>query len=145
MRNRRGVGLVDIILAITIVGAAAMLFSAAFPGSFSAIRQASETKEAAVIAQRKIEQVKFLGYENLDYEKLLAAEIIDESPSSSPYSFTNVDSLSEVLTNPSGTLAITDNNSSVKSIVVTVQWNSGGISRSVVVRSLLCDKRTKRG
>ncbi len=145
MKNKRGVGLVDTVLALLLVGAAALLFSAAFPGGFSAIRQASETKEATIIAQRKLEQVKFLGYENLDYEKLRAADVVDESPTSSPYSFTNVDSLADVLTNATGTLSITDNTSSVKAITATVQWSSGGISRSVVVRTLLCDRRTKRG
>src|SRR3972149_8690445 len=106
MRNRQGSGMVDAIVTLMLLALAGLLFSATFPSGFNAVRQGGETKKAVALAQMKIEQVKARSYESIEYTNLLAANLIDASPSTSPYSFTSVDNLTSSLASATGTLTV---------------------------------------
>lgn len=144
MRNRRGAGLVDVMIALVLISGAGIVFSAAFPTGISGVRQGGDIKRATMLAQRKVEQVRSLGYENLSYENLHTAGFIDSDSSSGPYSFTS-DAIAAGLTSPAGELKIDDEDTGLKKISVTVKWNSNGVQRSVVLQTLIAEKRPWRG
>jgi len=141
MRGCRGAGLVDVIVTLMLLSIAGIVFTATFPSGFSALRQSEETKKAVALAQQKMEQVKAMGYESLSYANLRAANAIDADPNTSPYEFTSVDNLSSSLASATGTLEISDYSEGVKQIITVIRWKSGGITRSVTVRTLIADKR----
>ncbi|MEN6372808.1 MAG: hypothetical protein ABFD64_12445 [Armatimonadota bacterium] len=141
MRSNRGVGLIDVMITVMLLGMAGVIFTATFPTGHSALNQAEDTKKAVELAQKKLEQVKALGYESLSYTNLRAANAIDEDQTSSPYNFTSVDNLAKSLASSSGTLEITNYAAGIKKVVATVSWNSSGVARSVKVQTLIADKR----
>lgn len=141
MLGRRGVGLIDVMITLSLLAIAGVVFVSTFPAGFSALRQTEETKKAVELAQKKLEQVKALGYESLSYTNLRAANAIDEDQTTSPYKFTSVDNLVSALPASQGRLEITNYASGIKKISVTVNWVSGGNNRSVVVNTLIADKR----
>jgi len=147
VRSNRGVALMDAAISIFLLAVAAVVFGAAFPSGFASIRQSAENARATAIAQRKLEQVRTLPYEQLSYTSLRAANAIDDDADGAPpFSFTAVDSLSTQLTNGRGTVDITDQSSSVKLVVVTVTYDGpNGVERQVVLRTFIADKRTKYG
>jgi type II secretory pathway pseudopilin PulG len=135
-------GLVDVMITLLLVMMAGLIFTATFPSGFNAVRQARETKKAVAIAQRKLEQVQALGYENLSYDNLRRDYVIDAEPSESSYSFTSMDDLDSSLASPEGKLSITEDTSGVKTAVVTIEWNNRG--RKIELRTLVADKRMWR-
>lgn len=141
MRSSRGVGLIDVIVSLLLLSMAGVIYTATFPAGYSAMRQANDTKKAAALAQKKLEQVKALGYESLSYENLRAANAIDADQTSSPYYFTAVDDLASSLGDPKGTLEITNFDTGIKKIAATVKWESGGVTRTIKVHTLIADKR----
>lgn len=141
MRNCRGMGMVDAMIALLLLAMAGLVFAATYPSGFSAVRQARETKRAVELAQKKLEQVKALGYESLTYTNLRTVNVVDVSPSSSPYEFTSVDNLSSSLASATGTLTIADDTASVKLVTVVVAWEGSGVNRNVTLRTLVADKR----
>ncbi len=145
MRNRRGTTLIDVMVGLVLLTVAGLVYSATFPAGFRAVRQGGESKKAVAIAQAKIEQVKLLGYENLNYETMQSQGVIDSASATSPFVFTSVESLTTQLPNPTGTLAISDYSVTTKLVVVTVNWRSDSITRSVTLRTLVADKSTYRG
>lgn len=145
MRNQNGIGMIDAIMGLFLLGVIGILFTAAFPAGFSAARQAQETKQAVGRAQQKIEQIRGMGYESLSYANLRTANAIDEEPQSSPYEFTSVDNLTASLNSAVGTLTISDDTSNVKRVVVVIRWQgSTGLARSVTINTLIADKRPWR-
>lgn len=148
LRSRRGVSLVDAMITIALVLVAGTIFGAAFPSSFSSIRQSSDNATATAIAQQKFEQIRALGYESINYAIMSAANppMIDADVVSSPYSFTTVDNIASQLPQGTGTITITDESATVKRIVITVKYvGPNGINREVVLSTFVADKRPKVG
>jgi hypothetical protein len=142
LRSRRGIGLYDAMIAVFLLAAAGAIFGAAFPAGFRSIRQAGDSSKATAIAQAKIEQIRSLRYESLNYACMRAANMIDTSPLVSPYSFTAVDSLATQIKDGAGTIQITDDSPTIKRVVVTVTYSgSSGTNREVVLTTLVSDKR----
>ncbi|MCE5199606.1 MAG: hypothetical protein ABFD54_09765 [Armatimonadota bacterium] len=148
LKRRQGTTLVDLMVTIFLLGTAAMIFSATFPSSFRASRQAKDNKIATAIAQRKMEELRALRYESLTYNGLLTAQIIDDTPMSSPYSFTIQDNLASQLTSGTGTIEISDSSSGtdLKRLKVTVSWEGADSSRNrtMSMTTYFVDKRPRR-
>ena len=140
VRSQRGTVLIDAVLAILIMAAAGVVFSAAFPSGLNTLRDSSEQSKAAAMAQKKVEQVRSLDYANITYTNLLAAGYIDSTPTSSPYWFTSVDSVATDLNGATGTLTITPQSGAILKIVAAVQWRSErNVLRNVTVTTLVAD------
>lgn len=141
MSNCKGATLVDVVLALVLLSMSCLLYSAAFPSGFSSIRRGGEVKFAVAQAEQKLESVKSLGYESLTYANL-KQNVIDVSPASSPYSFTELNKLKDTLgSSSSSTLTINDEATGLKRITVTINWKSGDKPHSITMRTLLADKR----
>ncbi len=144
MRNRRGVGLVDAVVALLLLALAGVLFSATFPTGLAAVRQSGETKKAVALVEQKIEQVKALGFESLSYSNLRAANVVDAAPTDSPYAFTSVDSLSSNMAGATGKLVIDSDAPGVKRVTVSITWKGGAAAHDVTIRTLVADTRPWR-
>lgn len=143
IRSRRGAGLIDLIVTVFLLGTTGAIFSAAFPTSISASRQAQEYKMATAIAERKMEQLRSLPYESLNRPLLASAGVIDTADSGS-FTFTSVDNVASQLASGTGTLTITDVASGVKRVRISVSWLSKSDSqRSIQMTSLVADKRPR--
>jgi type II secretory pathway pseudopilin PulG len=147
MKNRRGSTLVDVTVALVLLAMGGLVFSATFPSGFSAVRQAGEMKRGLAIAQQKLEQVKALGYESLNYSNLRADNAIDTTNTSSPYEFTSVDNLSSSLAGAKGELYIDENSSNpgVRKVTVKITWTSGKANHDITLWTLIADKRPWKG
>lgn len=150
-KSRRGTGLVDIIVMIFLLATAGVIFSATFPTAVSCSRQAQEYKLATAIAQRKMEQLRGMEYQSITQSGLLMAQVIDESPASSPYSFTSTDDIrgaltpSAGLTNGVGTLEVTNIEPGIRYVVITITWDTvDNDTRSVKLASYITDKRPRK-
>ena len=146
IRSRRGVGLVDAMVTLFLLAAAGAVFAAMFPTGFAASRQAHERKVAASIAQRKMEQVRAMGFESLTCPLLQSAGVIDADDTTSPYSFTSVDSIAVRFASGTGELSVEDVSSDIKRVQATVTWEGppGSADRRVRLTTLLTDKRARQ-
>jgi hypothetical protein len=93
-------------------------------------RMVGNYQQASSLVQHKIDQLRAVGYGRLDYTDLLAAlDIIDASPTSSPYSFTTIDSLSSIYPGATGTIDISTYSANIKQVTVTLTWNSSPLKQ----------------
>ncbi|MCE5323607.1 hypothetical protein LLG46_09875 [bacterium] len=145
-RHQRGVGLIDLIITLFLLATAGAIFSAAFPTAISASRQAKEYKLATAIAQRKMEQLRSMGYASLTQPLLAINSVIDSNSSESPntFTFTSVDNIASQITSGTGILEITKVPSGVKKVRITITWmNNSNRQCSIQLTSLIADKRAR--
>jgi hypothetical protein len=97
-RSAQGSMMVEVTLALIIFTMMVLLFAAVFPISVRAAHFSNYYAEATMIAQHKIDQLRYTGFSKIgDRANLSSLEIADSGLTSSapPYtaSFTNIDSL----------------------------------------------------
>lgn len=128
-RNVRGFTFFESLIAVLLIGLTVAAFATVFQTTAKAEAMAGTYQRAVSLAQHKIDQLRAIGYGRLDASNLDAAGIIDHPVVSNPYSFTNVDNLSQLHPLAGGTIAISDLTYNVKQVVVTVGWNTGSPQR----------------
>jgi prepilin-type N-terminal cleavage/methylation domain-containing protein len=115
----RGFTLIEIIIAVFVLGVAALVFLSAF-NTLVLTRSVKHQDVAARIASQEIEDLRAVGYSSL------------------PTSGTFTNSLSSELPSPQLALVVSDYNASIKKTVVTVSWQEVGQgTRSVVLSTLI--------
>lgn len=144
--NRRGSTLVDAVVTLMLTALVGLMFAALYPAATSCSRQAQEYKTATALAQRKVEQIRSFRYEVLTPSVLFANGVIDSADGDSPYSFTSVDGVASELAQGSGVVDITDAESDLKRVTVTVSWvsSSRSVPRSVRLTTYVADRRTRK-
>ncbi len=146
MRSRRGAGLIDVIATVSILATTGIIFATAFPAAFSCSRQASDYKIATTIAQEKLEELRAMEFESLTQPILFAAQVIDPTPTTSPYSFTGIENVDGRLHQGEGILEIRQKTAEMLEIRVTVSWEGkSSQERSVALTTLFADRRSRRG
>jgi prepilin-type N-terminal cleavage/methylation domain-containing protein len=93
MKNRSGMSLIEVMIAVMILSFAVAVFAPLYPISMRMRSKAENVTRATAMAQQKIEQIRAIPYTSLTYSVLRANSVIDASPTSSPYSFTSTDGL----------------------------------------------------
>jgi len=142
-RRARGFTLAETVLSIFLLGVVAVVFGALFPVSQRVSGSAKWRAAALALAERRMEAIKFIGYGNLTYDGLRAYGLIDASPNTSPFSFTNTDDASResparVLPNGQGQIVVEDAAWDVKRVTVRVSWRDlNGQTRQVELRTLI--------
>jgi len=142
-RRARGFTLAETVLSIFLLGVVAGEFGALFPVSQRVSGSAKWRAAALALAERRMEAIKFIGYGNLTYDGLRAYGLIDASPNTSPFSFTNTDDASResparVLPNGQGQIVVEDAAWDVKRVTVRVSWRDlNGQTRQVELRTLI--------
>lgn len=143
MRNVRGFTMVEVVLAIFLLAVVAVIFGALYPTSQRLTGGAKQRAVALMLAERRMESIKLLGYGNLNYEGLRAYGLIDDSPNASPFSFTNTDnarqeSPSTMLPNGIGQIEIQDAGWDTRRVIVRVSWQGpNGNTQTVELRTLI--------
>lgn len=142
-RRARGFTLAEMVLSIFLLGVVAVVFGALFPIGQRLSGGAKWQAMAMGLAQRRMEAVKLLGYNNLTYEGLRAYGLIDANPNISPFSFTNTDdalreSPARMLPSGQGQIVIEDVAWDVRRVIVRVTWRDiDGRTRQVELRTLV--------
>jgi prepilin-type N-terminal cleavage/methylation domain-containing protein len=149
MKNRPGMSLIEVIIAVMVFSFAITVFAALYPLAARMRVKSEYVTQATTIAQRKVEQIRALPYTSLNFTSLRGANVIDASPTSSPYSFTSVDNIASKLPEATGTLTLANagsgsNVSALKRIDVTVSW--GGVvanGNTVTVSTTIANKEVR--
>ena len=117
-------------VSLFVVSMGAIMYTAMLPMAAKGSRMVGNYQQASSLVQHKIDQLRAVGYGRLDYTDLLAAlDIIDAAPTSSPYSFTTIDTLSSIYPNATGTIAISDFSTNVKQVTVTLTWTGSALKQ----------------
>jgi prepilin-type N-terminal cleavage/methylation domain-containing protein len=125
MKNRSGMSLIEVMIAVMILSFAVAVFAPLYPISMRMRSKAENVTRATAMAQQKIEQIRAIPYTSLTYSGLRANSVIDASPTSSPYSFTTTDGLASKLPAGTGTLTVSTPATDLTQVDVTVSW--GGL------------------
>ena len=129
MKNKLGYTLIEVMIALFLISMGAITFTAMMPMAAKGSRMVSNYQQASSLAQNKIDEIRAVGYGRIDYTDLLAAGIIDSSPTASPYSFTGVGALATIFPGATGTIAVADFSTTIKQVTVTVSWAGSGIKQ----------------
>jgi prepilin-type N-terminal cleavage/methylation domain-containing protein len=149
MKNRSGMTLIEVMIAVMVFSFAITVFASLFPLAMRMRSKSENVSQATMIAQQKIEQIRALPYTSLNYTSLRGANVIDASPSTSPYSFTSVDNLASKLPEPTSSLTLSNvgsgsNTADLKQISITVSW--GGVitnGNSLTVTTQIANKEAR--
>ncbi len=142
-RRRSGFSLMEVVLSIFLLGVVAVVFGALYPVAERLSGGAKYRATALMLAERRMEAVKLLGYGNLNYDGLRAYGLIDAQPNTSPFSFTNTDntrneSPARMLPQGTGQIVIEDTEWDVRRVVVRVSWmDRNGRQQTVELRTLV--------
>lgn len=147
IHNRRGASLVEVVIALFMFGLLVVLFAGSLMVSSAATGINGQYAQALSLCQHKMDQLRAVGYGRLTYDELEEANIIDPSPTSLPYSFTQEDGVNALLQlrdeqgntyNPTTSVAISDlpGDPRVRVVTVTVTWKSASHKMTNSVASL---------
>ncbi|HLO99216.1 MAG TPA: prepilin-type N-terminal cleavage/methylation domain-containing protein, partial [Fimbriimonas sp.] len=140
MRRRRGFTWIEILVSIAVIVLAGGIMFATLPISAKSQVSADRYLEASGLVQRKVDQMRSLGYGRLSETELTTAGIAGAKVSTDKYSFTSDDAGLTTFSNGTGTITISDFSSTIKQIQVDFSWkDSGGQAtpRSLSVTTLI--------
>ena len=121
-RLQTGFGIVEVVIAIALLGALALALTGMFQSIVAIQASARSQKLATIAAQRQIESLR-----NSNYNNLIAGSTIDFAAS-----------LPSDLPKPrTGSVAISEPTSGVKRVDVTVTYKQYGATKKVVVSSTI--------
>jgi len=102
-----------------------LIFAATIPMAMKASKMNGQYSQAVSLCQHKIDQLRAIGYGRVNsYDELSDAEIIDLSPTSSPYSFTTVDEVRNYLPESTASLRVQVLGTDRLKIIATVTWKT---------------------
>ena len=144
MKHRSGWSLIEVMIAVLVLSLVTAAFASLYPIALRMRSKSENVTRATTLAQQKIEQVRALPYVSLGYTGLQFNNVIDASPSASPFSFTTVDSLASKLPQGAGTITLSNPATDLTRVDVTVTW--GGLvqtGNSVTVSTLIANEAVK--
>lgn len=118
-----GFSLIEVLVSIFLIALGGAIFGSLIPSAVRSGRMVANHHQAASLVQHKIDQLRAVGYGRLNYTELVEAGIIDESPDTQPFTFKNVDQLTEFYRDPVATITIHDLNATIKQVTVTLSWS----------------------
>lgn len=146
LKGRRGMTLVEIVFAMGVLLMMALLFAAAFPMATQSRSKTSNRSIAVSLAERELEAARDAGYTSLgSYNGMASRGLVDGStgsPTSSPYSITNVtldtnQSIASSLPSGTGTLDVTTQSTELLKVTATVSWTEPTGPQSVTISTLI--------
>lgn len=145
-RLRRGFTFAETLLSVFIVASAATIVGATMPVATMSKTKAAYGSLAANYAQKQIEQMKMLGYQNLNATRLSAAGLIDSATptSGTTFSMANTDNafgghVGAILPSGTASMTLTQEANELRRIVIIVNWNERGNTRSYTVGTLVAN------
>lgn len=127
LRSRRGFTLVEVMLSLGLLVVLTIIFAASVPLAHRTAKLNGQYSQAISLCQHKIDQLRAVGYGRINYTELSDAAIIDDTPSSQPFSFTEVDEVEEYLPDPITRLTLQQGSGEIIA-TATINWQSGSSS-----------------
>lgn len=132
-----GFTLIEVTVALAIFAILTIVFGASILMARASSDINGQYAQALSIGQHKIDRLRAIGYGRLNYQELIDAEIIDPDSTSSPYTFTNIDGVSNYFIQPQTQLRITPDptDSQVMQVEIEITWLAapGRAKRSKIV------------
>ena len=101
----RGFTLIEVLVALTVVVALTTIFTATVPAARKAASVNGQYSQAISLCQHKIDQMRAVGYGRINYDELEPL-YIDDSRTTPPYNFAEVDQVADYLHDPTATLDV---------------------------------------
>lgn len=139
-RSKGGYSLLEVVISIFLISAAAVMFSGMMPTASKSGKMVGNHQQASSLVQHKVDQLRAVGYGRLTYTELKNAGIIDTNPNVAPFSFTQVDSLASIYPNPTGTIEVSDPSPNIRSVTVNLRWTGSAFRQgngNVAVTALI--------
>jgi prepilin-type N-terminal cleavage/methylation domain-containing protein len=125
-RARQGYSLIEVMVATFLLSLGVLAFSALAPVSAKASKMNGNYAQAVSIAQHKVDQLRAVGYGRLNHADLLAAGVVDASPTAQPYKFDTTEGLANYFPIFTSSIAIADVATDLRQATVTVSWTGQG-------------------
>ena len=136
MRNssRSGFTLLEVVVSVFVLTMVALVFATTIPAARKAAYMNGQYAQATSVCQHKLDELRAIGPGRMDtFQELVDAQVVDATPTSSPYSFTARDNLVNHLNDPAqdlrlpmatGRLTVAKNAtySDAMNATVTVTW-----------------------
>jgi len=120
----QGFTLVEVMLSLLVFVVLTLIFAGSVPVAYRTAKMNGQYSQALSLCQHKIDQLRAVGYGRINYDELSDAGIIDDSPTTPPYSFSGVDRVADYLPHSTATLALTYGTGEVKA-TATITWAVG--------------------
>lgn len=136
-QHNRGLTLVEITVALGVMTFVVLMFAATLPMAARTSKMNGNYAQAISLCQHKIDQMRAVGYGRLTYTELRAAEIIDSTPTSPPYSFYTVDELGNYFASATGTIDLQTFDTNITRVTVRLNWTGCGTRQTAGSYSLV--------
>lgn len=120
-----GFTLIEVMIAIMVFSLLMVIFAMSIPLSEKAALTNGQYAQAISLCQHKIDQMRAVGYGRLNYTDLNTADIVDDTPTSSPFQFAVQDSVSSYLISPTTSITVSNYlTGKIMLVTVTITWKA---------------------
>jgi len=139
--TKPGFTLVEVMISVLVFGFLTVIFASSVIVAKASSKMNGQYAQAISLCQHKIDRLRAVGFGriNIGYDELSEAEIIDTTRTTSPYVFTQVDEVSNYLSNPTTSLDAhiePGTNDKVMHVIVTITWRAAPLRTSNSSQSL---------
>ncbi|MHB8636279.1 MAG: type IV pilus modification PilV family protein [Fimbriimonadaceae bacterium] len=144
--RKSGVTLIEVLFAMFLVMACALIVAATMPIADVARGKADLMSKATGMAQKQLEAIRGVGYANINPASLASYGLIDSTTpiASNTYSFTNSDSAnldnpSRILPQGAGSVKVESVQTNLVRVTITVTYNDNQRNQSVTLGTLVAN------
>lgn len=134
--SNKGFTLVEVMISLITFAVLTVIFGATVPLAKKTAHMNGQYAQALSLCQHKIDQLRAVGYGRINYTELSDAGIIDDSPTTSPFSFNEVDQVEDYLPQPTATLNIANWGPDQLKVTATITWRTTTYSTKTSTASL---------
>ncbi len=120
--GRQGFTLIEVMISLAVLVALTLVFATCVPVAVRASKSNGQYSQALSLCQHKIDQLRAVGYGRLNHTELSDAAIVDDEPTSQPWSFEAVDEVASYLADPSATLTVQEVANNQRKVTATIRW-----------------------
>lgn len=141
-----GISLVEVLLAIFILGLSALILASTMPAATKSRVKADNMNKAAGAAQKILEAVRGSGYANVSATRLYALGLIDSTTpvATNTYTINTVDTaafdnLAKILPGGSGQITVEQVDLDLRRVTVVINWTEEGITKTFRIGTLIAN------
>ena len=146
--SRDGFTLIEVVISLVIFSFLMLIFAACIPMSHKTAEMNGQYAQAISLCQHKIDQMRAIRAGGLTYQELNDRQIIDDNPTTQPYSFMNIDHIAYDPDNPNdpdnpglpdpiaATITIDNTYTDRQTVTVSITWKTQGYKSKTSTMSL---------